>query len=67
MAATTLKNLIRGKAALAREIFGDERKRRLITQLQEEGWPIFDVAGKPCGFPSELRKAARRATRKAAP
>lgn len=65
MTASTLEDMIRGDVALARAIFGDERKRRLIPQLQRDGWPIFDVAGKRCGFPADLRKASRRATRKA--
>jgi len=65
MAASTLKGVIRGDVPLARAIFNDPRKRRLIPQLQRDGWPIFDLAGKRCAFPGELRKAARKATRKA--
>ena len=61
----SLKDLIRGDVPLARAIFNDERKRRLIPQLQRDGWPIFDLAGKRCGFPADLAAAAARA-RKAA-
>jgi hypothetical protein len=71
MPARNLDGLIRGDAPLARKIFSDERKRRLIRRLQEEGWPIFDVAGKRCADPGELEryrrdliKRARKAARK---
>jgi hypothetical protein len=60
MAASTLEDLIRGDVPLARAIFGDERKRRLIPQLQKDGWPIFDLAGKRCAFPADLHAAAAR-------
>ena len=63
-ARTLLEDLVRGDMPLARLIFGDERKRRLIPQLQRDGWPIFDLAGKRCAFRAELRKAARQALRK---
>ncbi len=66
-ADNSLRNLIRGDVQLAKAIFGDQRKRRLIPQLQAEGWPIFDLAGKRCAIPAELdaaithaRKAAQR-------
>jgi hypothetical protein len=39
-------DVIRGDVPLARYIFNDPRKRRLIPRLQEQGWPIFDVCGK---------------------
>ena len=52
--ARTLEGMIRGDQPLAQYIFKDGRKRRLIKQLQEEGWPIYDVAGKRCGLPDEL-------------
>jgi len=75
MPARSLDGLIRGDASLARKIFSDERKRRLIARLQQEGWPIFELAGKRCADPRELdryrrdlieraRKAALRAERK---
>jgi hypothetical protein len=63
MAERSLKGLIRGDVPLARAIFNDERKRRLIPKLQEEGWPIFDCAGKRSGFPADLAAHARKATR----
>ena len=66
MAERTLKGLIRGDAPLARAIFNDERKRRLIPQLQRDGWPIFDLAGKRCSFPADLAAYARKATRRGA-
>jgi hypothetical protein len=50
----TFEGMIRGDQPLARHIFNDPRKRRLIPQLQKEGWPIYDVAGKRSGFPAEL-------------
>ena len=65
MAANTLEDLIRGDMPLARFIFGDEKKRRLIRQLQQDGWPIIDVAGKRSGFPDQLTAVIVR-TRKAA-
>ena len=64
MGGRTLKGLVRGDAPLARFIFNDESKRRLIPQLQKDGWPIFDVAGKRAGLPDELTAHARKATRR---
>lgn len=58
--ATNNKQMIRGKAALARAIFNDQRKRRLIPKLQQEGWPIFDIAGKPAAYPAALKAAIAR-------
>jgi hypothetical protein len=52
--ARTFEGMIRGDQPLAQYIFKDGRKRRLIKQLQEEGWPIFDVAGKRSAFPDQL-------------
>jgi len=63
MGGRTLKGLVRGDAPLARFIFNDESKRRLIPKLQEDGWPIFDVAGKRSGLPDDLTAHARKATR----
>ena len=60
---STLKDLIRGDLPLARAIFNDPRKRRLIPRLQEDGWPIFDLAGKRCAFPADLAAHVRKATR----
>jgi hypothetical protein len=54
------KALIRGDVPLARVIFGDPDKRRLVPQLQAEGWPIFELAGKRCGYEAELKKYATR-------
>jgi hypothetical protein len=72
MPADNLEDMIRGAVPLARRIFRDPRKRRLIPQLVEDGWPIFELAGKHCAFSADLnyhiaqvRKAARkRAARK---
>ena len=58
-----LKGMVRGDVPLARVIFNDPSKRRLVPQLQEDGWPIFEIAGKRCGFPAELAAHARKATR----
>jgi len=63
MAASTLEDVIRGDVPLARAIFNDPRKRRLIPRLQEDGWPIFDLAGKRCAFPADLAAHVRKATR----
>jgi hypothetical protein len=60
---STLKDLIRGDLPLARAIFNDGRKRRLIPKLQRDGWPIFEIAGKRCAFPADLAAHARKATR----
>jgi hypothetical protein len=61
------EGLIRGDQALARFIFHDARKRRLVKQLQQEGWPIFDLAGKRCAFPADLGAAMRKAVSQARP
>lgn len=55
----SLQGVIRGDLPLAQYIFGDPGKRRLIKQLQEDGWPIFDLAGRRCGFPADLDDAMR--------
>jgi hypothetical protein len=62
---STLKDLIRGDLPLARAIFNDPRKRRLIPKLQRDGWPIFEIAGKRCAFPADLAHYVRKATRSA--
>ena len=67
MAGSTLKDLIRGDVPLARAIFNDPRKRRLILQLQRDGWPIFDLAGKRAAFPADLAAHARKATMRSGP
>ena len=59
----TLKGMVRGDLPLARVIFKDPSRRRLIPDLQEDGWPIFDVAGKRSGLPDDLTAHARKATR----
>jgi hypothetical protein len=64
---STLKDLIRGDLPLARAIFNDPRKRRLIPKLQRDGWPIFEIAGKRCAFPADLAAFARKATTRSGP
>jgi hypothetical protein len=64
---STLKDLIRGDLPLARAIFNDGRKRRLIPKLQRDGWPIFEIAGKRCAFPDDLAAHVRKATRTGPP
>jgi hypothetical protein len=54
MPADNLEDIIRGAVPLARRIFRDPRKRRLIPQLVRDGWPIFELAGKHCAFPADL-------------
>jgi hypothetical protein len=61
--AGSLKNLIRGDMPLARAIFNNGEKRRLIAGLQADGWPIFEIAGKRCAFPDDLAAHARKVTR----
>jgi hypothetical protein len=61
------KDMIRGDQAIARFIFHDVRKRRLVKQLQQEGWPIFDLVGKRCAFPADLDAAMRKAVSEARP
>ncbi len=56
----SMRGMLRGDAAIARFVFKDERKRRLVKQMQGEGWPIFDLAGKRCAFPTELTAAMRK-------
>jgi hypothetical protein len=49
-----LQKMIRGDVPLAREIFDDGNKRKLIPGLQKDGWPIFDLAGKRCALAGDL-------------
>jgi hypothetical protein len=49
----SLAGLIRGDLPIARRL-GDPRMRRIIRQLQDAGWPIFELAGKRCAFPADL-------------
>src|SRR5262249_10647236 len=61
MAANTVEDVVRGDSALARAIFGDARKRKLISQLEVDGWPFFRIAGKRSAFPDDLAaEIARR-------
>ena len=61
--AKNFERILRGDPAIARYIFGDERKRRRVKGLQEAGWPIFDLAGKRNAFPRALDEEMRRAVR----
>jgi hypothetical protein len=47
--------LLLGDAPIARFIFGTEAKRRKVPKLKEEGWPIFEVAGKNAARADSLR------------
>ena len=60
----TLEGMIRGDQAIARHVFRDARKRRLVPRLQQDGWPIFDLAGKRCAFPADLDAEMRKARRR---
>jgi hypothetical protein len=62
----TLKGMVRGDLPLARVIFKDPSRRRLIPDLQEDGWPIFEIAGKRCGIPDDLAAHARKVMRSGA-
>jgi hypothetical protein len=69
MPANSLESMIRGSVPLARKIFRDPKKRRLIPQLVEDGWPIIEVAGKYSAFPNDLDRhmaAMRKAAQKRA-
>ena len=48
-------DLLVGDAPIARFVFGTEAKRRKVPQLKQDGWPIFDCAGKNAARPSSLR------------
>ena len=48
-------DLLVGDAPIARFVFGSEGKRRKVPKLKEEGWPIFEIAGKNAARPSSLR------------
>ena len=63
---SSLRGMVRGDLPLARVIFKDPSRRRLIPDLQEDGWPIFEIAGKRCGFPDDLAAHARKVTRSGA-
>jgi hypothetical protein len=52
--------LVRGDVPLARAIFNDPNKRRLITQLQDAGWPIFLVGKKRAAWSDQLEAACAR-------
>jgi hypothetical protein len=49
--------LVRGDVPLARAIFNDPKQRRLITQLQNAGWPIFLVGKKRAAWSDEIAAA----------
>jgi hypothetical protein len=49
----TFAGLIRGDLPIARRL-GDPRMRRIIPQLKDEGWPIFELAGKRCALAADL-------------
>jgi len=61
--AKNFERILRGDPAIARYVFGDERKRRLVKGLQEAGWAIFDLAGKRSAFPHALDEDMRKAVR----
>jgi hypothetical protein len=54
-----LADVLWGDVRIARYLFNDPRKRRLVPKLKAEGWPIFDLAGKNAALPSELSAEAR--------
>jgi hypothetical protein len=54
----TFAGMIRGDLPIARRL-GEPRMRRIIPQLQESGWPIFDFAGKRCAFGDDLDAMVR--------
>jgi len=58
-------DLIRGDVPIARFLFNDPSKRRLISWLKAEGWPIFDLAGKNAARRSDLSAEMKARARKA--
>jgi hypothetical protein len=61
----SLGDVIRGDIPIARYIFNDPSKRRLISRLKAEGWPIFDLAGKNAARRSDLSAEIKARARKA--
>jgi hypothetical protein len=61
--AENFERILRGDPAIARYIFRDARKRRLVKGLQKAGWPIFDLAGKRCAFPDDLDEEMHKTVR----
>jgi hypothetical protein len=57
--------LIIGDVPLARFIFHDPSKRRFVTKLKADGWPIFEIAGKNAARPESLRAEAAKREREA--
>jgi hypothetical protein len=55
--------LIRGDARISRFLFGSPSKRRSVEKLKEDGWPIFDCAGKNTARPDSLRDEVVRRER----
>jgi hypothetical protein len=53
--ATDDLGLLIGDAPIARFMFGTPAKRKKVKELKEEGWPIFEVAGKNAARPDSLR------------
>jgi hypothetical protein len=47
--------LIRGDTRISRFLFGSASKRRSVEKLKQDGWPIFDCAGKNAARPDSLR------------
>ncbi len=58
--------LLYGDTAIAEFLFGDERKRRKVTKIKGEGWPIFTLDGKSAARPEALREEAARREKRAA-
>jgi hypothetical protein len=54
-----------GDSAISRCLTGTEAVRRQVKKLKEQGWPIFDFAGKRAARPSELRAEILRRERAA--
>jgi hypothetical protein len=61
--ATDDLGLLIGDAPIARFMFGTPAKRKKVKELKEEGWPIFEVAGKNAARPDSLREEAVRRER----
>jgi hypothetical protein len=53
-ATTEDLDLLIGDVPIARYLFRDPRKRRLVPKLKEDGWPIFEMLGKNAARRSSL-------------
>jgi hypothetical protein len=58
-------DLLRGDTKIARFMFGSGRMRGSVKTLMDDGWPIFEVAGKRTARPLRLTEEAEKRERAA--